>query len=232
MPAERVSMRRIRDVLRLKHGGASDRQIARSLSLARSTVGLTLQRAAAAGLRWPLPATLSDRVLEARLYAGHGRRQGERRKAEPDWAHIHHELCRPGVTLMLLWEEYRQREPDGYGYSRWCDLYRGWAGRLKPTMRQVHLAGEKMFVDYAGQTVDLIDPGTGEVRPAQSFVAVMGASSDTDAEAVWSQKLPDWIAAHVRALAFMGWRGGMSAAPIGAMPRSSLIWPPLPETAC
>src|SRR5689334_20341503 len=106
MPAERVSMRRVREIRRLKHGGASDRQIARSLSLARSTVGLTLQRAAAAGLRWPLPATLTDRVLEATLYAGNGRRQGERRKAEPDWAHIHHERRRPGVTLMLLWEEY------------------------------------------------------------------------------------------------------------------------------
>src|SRR4051794_18923827 len=103
MPAERVSMRRLREVLRLKHeGGASDRQIARSLSLARSTVALTLERAAAAGLRWPLPATLTDRVLEAMLYAGNGRRQGERRKPEPDWAHVHHELRRPGVTLMLL----------------------------------------------------------------------------------------------------------------------------------
>ena len=137
MPAERVSMRRIREVLRLKHeGGASDRQIARSLSLARSTVALTLERAAAAELGWPLPATLTDRVLEAMLYAGNGRRQGERRKAEPDWAHVHHELRRPGVTLMLLWEEYRQREPDGYGYSRWCELYRAWEGRLSPTMRQ------------------------------------------------------------------------------------------------
>src|SRR3954454_12234565 len=110
MPAERVSMRRVREVLRLKHeGGASDRQIGRSLSLAHSTVALTLERAAA-GLRWPLPTTLSDRVLEAMLYAGNGRRQGERRKTEPDWAHIHHELRRPGVMLMLLWEEYRQRE--------------------------------------------------------------------------------------------------------------------------
>ena len=115
MPAERVSMRRIREILRLKHeGGASDRQIAWSLSLARSTVAVTLQRAAAAGLRWPLPATLTDRVLEAMLYAGHGSQQGARRKAEPDWAYVHHELRRPGVTLMLLWEEYRQREPDGY----------------------------------------------------------------------------------------------------------------------
>jgi transposase len=205
MPAERVSMRRIREVLRLKHeGGVSDRQIARSLSLARSTVALTLERAVATGLRWPLPATLTDRVLEGMLYAGHGRRQGERRKTEPDWAHVHHELRRPGVTLMLLWEEYRQREPEGYGYSRWCELYRAWEGRLSPTMRQAHPAGERMFVDYAGQTVDVIDPGTGEVRSAQIFVAVMGASNYTYAEATATQSLPDWIGAHVRALAFMG----------------------------
>ena len=198
-------MRRIREVLRLKHeGGASDRQIARSLSLARSTVALTLERAAAAGLRWPLPATLTDRVLEAMLYAGAGRQQGERRKAEPDWAHVHHELRRPGVTVMLLWEEYRQHEPEGYGYSRWCELYRAWEGRLSPTMRQAHPAGERLFVDYAGQTVELVDPGTGEVRPAQIFVAVMGASNYTYAEATLTQSLPDWIGAHVRALAFMG----------------------------
>ena len=198
-------MRRIREILRLKHeGGASDRQIARSLSLARSTVAVTLERAAAADLRWPLPATLSDRVLEAMLYAGHGSQQGARRKSEPDWAYVHHELRRPGVTLMLLWEEYRQGEPNGYRYSRWCELYRAWEGRLSPTMRQAHPAGERMFVDYAGQTVDLIDPGTGEVRPAQIFVAVMGASNYTYAEATLTQSLPDWIGAHVRALAFMG----------------------------
>jgi transposase len=204
MPAERVSMRRVREILRLKHGGASDRQIARSLSLARSTVGLTLERAVAAKLRWPLPATLTDRVLEAMLYAGHGSQQGARRKAEPDWAYVHHELRRPGVTLMLLWEEYRQREPDGYQYSRWCELYRAWEGRLSPTMRQSHPAGERMFVDYAGQTVDVIDGSTGEARPAQIFVAAMGASNYTYAEATATQSLPDWIGAHVRALAFMG----------------------------
>src|SRR3954453_21205970 len=162
MPAERVSMRRIREVLRLKHeGGASDRQIARSLNLARSTVALTLERAAAVGLRWPAPATLSDRAVEAILCPGHGSRQSERRKAEPDWAHVHHELRRPGVTLMLLWEEYRQREPEGNGYSRWCELSRPWERRLSPTMRQAHPAGEPMFVDYAGQAIDVADPGTG-----------------------------------------------------------------------
>ena len=205
MPAERVSMRRVREILRLKHeGGASDREIARSLSVARSTVARTLERVAAAGLRWPLPTPLTDRVLEAMLYAGHGRQQGARRKAEADWAYVHHELRRPGVTLMLLWEEYRQREPDGYRYSRWCELFRAWESRLSPTMRQAHPAGERMFVDYAGQTVDLIDGSTGEIRPAQIFVAVMGASNYTYAEATLTQTLPDWIGAHIRALAFMG----------------------------
>jgi transposase len=205
MPAERVSMRRIREILRLKHEcGASDRAIGRSLGIARSTVALTLDRVAAAGLAWPLSATLSDRVLEALLYAGAGSRQGMRRKAEPDWTHVHRELRRPGVTLMLLWEEYRAREPGGYGYSRWCDLYRSWEGRLSPTMRQAHPAGERLFVDYAGQTVEVVDGQTGEVRQAQVFVAAMGASSYTYAEATWTQTLPDWIGAHTRALAFFG----------------------------
>ena len=193
-------MRRIREILRLKHEcGASDRAIGRSLGIARSTVALTLDRVAAAGLAWPLSATLSDRVLEALLYAGAGSRQGMRRKAEPDWTHVHRELRRPGVTLMLLWEEYRAREPGGYGYSRWCDLYRSWEGRLSPTMRQAHPAGECLFVDYAGQTVEVVDGRTGEVRQAQVFVAAMGASSYTYAEATWTQTLPDWIGSHTRA---------------------------------
>ena len=200
MPAERVSMRRIREILRLKYeGGATERAIARSIGVARSTVALTLERVAAAQLGWPLPAGLSDAVLEAMLYAGAGRPQGSRGRAEPDWTHVHHELRRPGVTLMLLWEEYRQAEPDGYGYSRWCELYRAWEGRLSPTMRQSHPAGERMFVDYAGQTIELYDGRTGEIRQAQVFVAVMGASSYTYSEASWTQTLPDWIGSHVRA---------------------------------
>jgi len=108
------------------------------------------------------------------------------------------------VTLALLWEEYRAGAPDGFGYSWFCDLYRGWAGRLKPTMRQTHLAGEKLFVDFAGRTGEVVDGRTGEIIAVQIFVAVLGASSFTDVEAVWSPKLPDWIAAHVRALAYFG----------------------------
>jgi transposase len=117
---------------------------------------------------------------------------------------VHHELRRPDVTLALLWEEYRAGAADGFSYSWFCDLYRAWAGRLKPTMRQVHVAGEKLFVDFAGRTGEVIDAGSGEAISVQIFVAVLGASSLTYAEATWSQKLPDWIAAHVRAFAYFG----------------------------
>jgi len=205
MPAKRVSMRQIRDILRLKHAsGATDRAIARSLRVARSTIALVLERAAAAGLSWPLPETVTDEVLEAALYAGRGLKPGIRRKPEPDWAPVHRELRRKGVTLMLLWEEYRAADPDGYQYSRWCELYRDWECRLSPTMRQVHPAGERLFVDYAGHTVAIIDPATGTVKAAQIFVAVLGASSYIFARASLTQTLPDWIDAHVHALAFFG----------------------------
>jgi transposase len=205
MPAERVSMRRVREILRLKYEtGASDRAIARSVGVARSTARLCLDRVAAAGLTWPLPEGLTDGALEALLFAGAGAMVGQRRKAEPEWAEVHRELRRPGVTLMLLWEEYRAANPGGYQYSRWCELYRAWEGRLSPTMRQVHPAGERLFVDFAGQTVEVTDPASGEIRAAQVFVAVLGASNYTYAEAVWTQSLPDWIGAHVRALEFLG----------------------------
>jgi len=205
MPAERVPMRCVREILRLKHGcGATDRMIARSTGLARSTVSDYLDRAAATGLGWPLPPMLTDAALEALLFARAGIAPGTRRKAEPDWPAIHRELRRRGVTLMLLWQEYCAQNPKAFGYSRFCELYRDWESRLSPTMRQVHPAGERLFVDYAGQTVDVIDGATGEVRAAQIFVAVLGASSYTYAEATATQTLPDWIGAHVRALSFIG----------------------------
>ena len=119
---------------------------------------------------------------------------------------VHRELRRPNVTLSLLWEEYRggAGAKDGFGYSWFCDLYREWVGRLKPTLRQVHTAGERIFVDFAGHAMEVIDGATGEIRRAEVFVAVLGASSYTFAEAVWTQSLPDWIAAHVAMLTFVG----------------------------
>lgn len=197
-------MRRVREILRLEAEGLSDRAIARSTGLARSTVREYLGRAKAGGLAWPLPEELGEAALERLLFAGAGVRPGMRRKPEPDWAQLHRELRRPGVTLMLLWQEYRSQCSEGYGYSRFCELYEGWRRCLSPTMRQTHPAGERLFVDYAGQTVELIDGRTGELHQAQVFVAVLGASNYTYAEATLSQTLPDWIGAHARALAFIG----------------------------
>ena len=121
-----------------------------------------------------------------------------RRFAEPDWAAVHRELKRPGVTLALLWDEYRGWHPGGYGYSAFCEHYRRWTGRLSPVMRQRHVAGERMFVDYSGTKMTVTDPATGAARPAEIFIAVMGASNMTYAEASWSQALPDWIGAHTQ----------------------------------
>ena len=139
-----------------------------------------------------------------RSSAGYSRRRPAPAPArpEPDWAAIHLELRRPGVTLALLWEEYRLGHAEGYGYSWFCQHYRGWARRLSPTLRQTYLVGEKLFVDYAGQTVEVIDPRSGEIREAQIFVAALGASNYTYAEASWTQALADWIGAHVNAFRF------------------------------
>jgi len=185
-------MRHVREVLRLKTAGVSGNEIARRLNVAPSTVRLTLQRLAAAGLSWPLPAAMTDTALEALLFTAMGSKQGHRRHSVPDWAEIHRELKRKHVTLAILWDEYIERHPDGYRYSRFCELYRGWAGRLSVTMRQTHTGGDKLFVDYAGDTVPvIIDRLTGKIRPAQIFVAVMGASNFTYAEASWTQALGD-----------------------------------------
>lgn len=200
----RLPMRKIREVLRLAAQGLSTREMAVSLAVGRTTLREYISRARSAGLSWPLPDDLSDSDLERMLFP---RATGDIQQnyALPEWAHVHRELRRKNVTLSLLWEEYRAAHPDdGYGYSRFCELYRRWEGHLAPTMRQHHIAGERAFVDFAGDTIEVICAETGEVRQAQIFVGVLGASSYTFAEAVWSQGLPDWIGAHVRMLAYFG----------------------------
>jgi len=194
-------MRKIRDVLRLRAGGMSKRKIAASLSIGVTAAGECVRRARRAGLIWPLPQELSDAALELRLYPP-PQATATNQRPQPDWAAIHRELRRPGVTLQLLWEEHRGTHPDGYGYSRYCELYRAWEGRLSPTMRQLHVAGERMFVDYAGTTLEVMDGTTGEARVCQLFVAALGASNYTYAEATFTQRLVDWIGSHVRAFAF------------------------------
>ncbi len=198
-------MRGVRDCIRLKNAGVSAREIARRLGVAPSTVRLTFRRCEAAGIVWPLDADMTDAVLEQRLFANSGTKQGHRRREEPDWAALHREMKRKHVTLSILWEEYIQSYPGGYRYSRFCELYREWEGHLPVTMRQTHAAGERLFVDYAGDGVPIvIDRLTGEMRKAQIFVAVLGASSFTFAQANWTQTLPDWIDAHVHALEAIG----------------------------
>jgi transposase len=204
MPGERVSMRNIREVLRLRLGqGLPQRAIARSLGLSLGAVNGYVGRARRAGLCWPLPGGLDDGRLEALLYPPPTVVPVDRRPV-PDWAQVHREMRRPDVTLALVWEEYRAAAPDGFGYSWFCDLYRAWVGRLKPTLRQVHPAGERLFVDFAGRTVEVADGASGEARRAEIFVAVLGASSFTYARATWSQALPDWIGAHVGAFDYFG----------------------------
>ena len=205
MPAQRLSMRHLRELLRLHHvNRLPQHAIAKSLGLGQGTVSKYLSRARRAGLSWPLPPELDDDLrLEALLFPPPPDLPAEARP-KPDWAEIHRELTRPDVTLYLLWEEYKAGHPDGFSYSWFCDLYKDWLARLKPTLRQVHLAGDKLFVDYAGRTMDVFDGLTGEVRTAHVFVAVLGASNFTYAEATFTQTLPDWIASHVRAFAFFG----------------------------
>ena len=200
---KRLPMRKIRDAMRLRASGFSTRKIAASLGVSQSTASEYVKRLERTGLSWPLPAELTDAELERRLFHPTG---GETRavRSQPDWAAVHRELRRKGVTLSLLWEEHRAVHPDGYGYSRFCELYRRWERRLSPTMRQHHVAGERMFVDYAGTTLEVIDPATGEARTAQLFIAALGASNYTYAEATWTQGLSDWIGAHCRALSYFG----------------------------
>jgi len=197
-------MQTIKAVLRLKfEAKLSLRRIALSLKIGLGTVTLHLNRAAAAGLSWPLPEDMDDQAFEAALFPKRG--SVVRTRVEPDCAIMHEELKRKGVTKQLLWEEYKQIHGDkGYQYSRYCQFYRIWLGTLKRSMRQVHKAGEKLFIDYCGPTIPIIDPETGECHQAQVFVSCWGASSYTYAEASWSQKKGDWIQAHVNAFEYFG----------------------------
>lgn len=196
-------MRKIHTVLRLFFAAdLSIRAIARSIHASPSTVGDYIRRAEVAGLSWPLPQGMDERALAAALFPP--TRPPRRPRPLPDWAELHRERQRKGVTLSLLWQEYKSTHPDGLQYSQFCERYRAWAKQCNVVMRQPHRAGEKLFVDYAGQTVTVVERDTGQCDEAQIFVAVLGASNYTFAEATWTQSLPDWCASHVRALQFFG----------------------------
>ena len=205
MPRPRSPMRKIREVLRLTLAeGLSRRRVIAAVGLPYATVARYLERAAAAGLTWPLPEAMDDRDLEARLFSRPAAPAAGTRPL-PDWAEVHRELARKSVTLQLLHLEYKQRSPTGYQYTQFCRHYHAWRARLDVVLRQEHRAGERCFIDFAGQTVPIVDPRTGEVvMEAQIFVAVLGASNFTYAEALPSQELAHWIGAHVNAFEAFG----------------------------
>jgi len=204
MAKRRISMRKITEVLRLKwQHKLSNRKIAHSCSLSHSTVREYLLRAKLAGLGWPLPAELDDGRLEDLLSPPQRPVSADMRQM-PDMEYIHKELKRKSVTLQLLWYEYKETNPEGYQYSRFCELYRQWVGKLDVCLRQHHRAGEKLFIDYAGQTVAIHDPKSSHVSEAHLFVAALGASNYTFAEATVNRDLPSWINLHERAFEFFG----------------------------
>src|SRR4029450_3517148 len=204
MPAQRLAMRHVQEVLRLKwEQGLSDRKIAQSLGISRPAVAEYVRRAQAAGVSWPLPDTYDEGALERLLFPAVSARAPAPHLV-PDWAIVHRELKRKGVTLFLLWQEYKAATPDGLQYSWFCQSYRAWASKLDLVMRQPHRAGEKLFVDYAGQGIPVVNGHSGEVHEVAIFVAVLGASNYTYAEATWTQSLPDWIGSHVRTFAALG----------------------------
>jgi transposase len=199
--SKRTTVKDIRSILRLTQEGLSVRAISERLRLSKTSVATYQLRARQAGLTWPLLAEHdSDEALKRALFGRVGRPPQD--VAEPDWAMVAQELKRPGVTLTLLWQEYRTAHPDGFGYTWFCVQHDAYRRRANPIFRHRHEAGAVMQTDYAGQTVDVIDPGTGELRPAQIFVAVLGASSLTFAMASFSQKLADWIEGQTRALSY------------------------------
>jgi len=204
MAKRRLSMRKIKEVLRLKWvQNLSNRQIAKSCSICHATVREYLNRAQLAGLSWPLPDNLDDAAIERLLFPDPAA-QASTERSMPPMQYLFKELKRKRVTMQLLWYEYKKANPDGYQYSQFCHLYRQWVKKLDVVLRQEHRAGEKLFIDYAGQTVSVIDRSTGEIRQAQIFLATLGASSYTFAEATRAQDLPSWIKSHVHAFEFFG----------------------------
>ena len=203
MANNRLSMRKITEALRLHfEHHRTNREIAQAIGVSPTTIGMYLRRAREAGIGYPLPKDIDDAAIETRLFPPAVPVNAIR--LEPDWVKVHQEMRKKSVTLDLLWQEYKAEHPDGYRYSWFCEHYRQWAGKLSVTMRQTHTPGEKLFVDYVGQTLSIINGATGEILQAQIYVAVLGASNYTFAEATWTQKLPDWIGSHVRAFEFFG----------------------------
>ncbi|AGQ76153.1 transposase (plasmid) [Citrobacter freundii] len=198
-------MRKIRDVLRLRlQAGLSFRQISLSTKVSVGAIQKLLKTAEQLQLAWPLPDGLDDTQL-ARLFYPAADTRGSSRFQLPDWPTVHQELKRKGMSMQLLWQEYTERYPNRcYSYSQFCERYRGWCQLQKRSMRQQHKAGEKCFIDYCGPTVPIVSGSTGEIRQAQIFVAVLGASNYTYAEATLTQSLPDWLHSHVRAFEFFG----------------------------
>jgi transposase len=203
MATERLSMRQTREILRQKWSlGRTHREVAQSLGISSGAVGTTVLRARAAGLVWRQVEVLSDEALQARVYGPPT--PSTRHRPVPDCAALHAERRKPGVTLELLHLEYLEQHPDGYRYTQFCDVDRRWLQRRGLSMRQVHRAGEKCFVDYAGQKPTIIEATTGEVIEVELFVAVLGASNYTYAEVTRTQQVPDWVASHQRAFQFFG----------------------------
>ena len=205
MATKRIPMRQLREVLRLRlHAQLSLRQIRDSLKLSLGAIQKVISKADELGLTWGTIEKLNNQQLIQQFYSTPDTRQSSKFQL-PDWIDLYQELKRKGTTKYLLWEEYCQQYPERhYSYSQYCILYQRWLKKQRRSMRQTHKAGEKLFVDYAGQTVPIVSNVTGEIKTAQIFVAVLGASNYTFCEATWSQKLPDWINSHVRAFDFIG----------------------------
>lgn len=221
MARKAIHMRHVKDILRLKfQNQLSVREIANSCGLPTSTVGDYLRRAELAGLSWPLPENITDPELRERLMnAEPAAEQGGVTRPLPDWAVIHEQLRRKGMTLQLLWQEYQQVHPEGYQYSRFCELYDAWANTLEPVLRQVHEPGQKLFVDWAGQKVPIHHPD-GSTGEASIFVAALGYSNKTYAHAFANEQLPHWIAGHCQAFAFYG---GVSRTVVPDNPKTAVI---------